>query len=249
MAFDVIGAIGLVLLVLGLIMFLAGMIRLAGSKRDWQRSVAIAGVGAVIAVIGFMLGGVAFVQSLFAGAQPTSSAPGASWKIGFTTGTQYDDTGAQPAAGTTTLVAADSQSADTFGSRADMNDAGAVMTAKFSVINLNNPTFSGQTFQISSHIGTYPTISDPTTGSNFPLIDPSASDPAVADVAWSDADSDGVQVKADFIDNVAALGSETYTAVADVNEAAPAAMTIGQVYSVSFVVGPVTLTWNLHPTA
>src|SRR5437773_6655802 len=162
MALDVIGLIGLVLLGLGLIMFLIGMIRLAGQKRDWQRSVAIAGVGAVIAVLGFMLGGVAFIQSLYAGGagQGTTQAPGATWKIQFKAGTEYDDTGAQPAAGTVTTVSADGQSADTFASRADMDDAGAVMKGVISVINLNAPAFSGQSFQIVSHIGSFPTITD-----------------------------------------------------------------------------------------
>jgi hypothetical protein len=249
MALDIVGLIGAILLGVGLVMFLIGMIQLAGGKRNWQRSVAVAGVGAVIAVMGFLLGGAAFLQSLYTGAQPAPSAPGATWKIGFTTGTEYDDTAASPAAGVVTTISADGQSADSFGSRADMNDAGAVMVAKVSVINLNNPEFSGQTFQIISHIGSFPTISDPTTGANYPLIDPSASDPAVADVVWSSSPDAGVQTKADFYVNVPALASETFTATADVNEAAPAAMTIGTVYSVSYSVGPSTLVWNLHPTA
>src|SRR5437867_2912946 len=100
MALDIVGLIGAILLGVGLVMFLIGMIHLAGGKRNWQRSVAVAGVGAVIAVMGFLLGGAAFLQSLYTGAQPAPSAPGATWKIAFTTGTQYDDTGAQPAAGT-----------------------------------------------------------------------------------------------------------------------------------------------------
>ena len=249
MALDLVGLIGAILLIVGLVMFLIGMIQLAGGKRNWQRSVAVAGVGAVIAVVGFLLGGAAFLTSLYAGGQPAPSAPGATWKIQFKAGTEYDDTGAQPAAGTVTTVSADGASADTFASRADMDDAGAVMKAVVSVINLNSPAFSGQKFQIISSIGSFPTIADPATGANRPLIDPSASDPSVADVAWTDADSDGVQTKAQFYDNVAALGTETYTAVADINEAAPATMTVGTVYSVTFLVGPSTLTWNLHPTA
>jgi len=236
--------IGLALMFVGFILVVLALAKRTG---DYKRG-DVGIVGAVLFAVGFVM---AFGLALLSIGQPTqpSTQAGAVWKIEMTSSSAYDDTAASPATGTVTTVAADGQSADTFASRADMNDAGAIMSAVVSVINLNNPSFSGQSFQILSHIGTFPTISDPSTGAAYPLIDPSASDPAVADVTWTDADSDGVQTKANFYDNVAALGTETYTAVADINEAAPAAMTVGQVYSVSFVVGPVTLVWNLHPTA
>src|SRR5437879_7407740 len=68
-----------------------------------------------------------------AGQQPAPSASG-TFKVSFTTGTEYDDTANQPAAGTVSTISADGQSADTYASRADLDDAGAKMVAKFSVI-------------------------------------------------------------------------------------------------------------------
>jgi hypothetical protein len=129
-----------------------------------------------------------------------------------------------------------------------MSGAGSKMCAKFSVINLNQPAFSGQTFQLISQIGTFPTVSNPSTGAQYPLISPSASDSTVPDVTWTDADANGVQIKRQFYDNVGALASETYTAQAVVNVNAVGAMTVGQTYSVSYILGAATLIWNLHPT-
>src|SRR5437879_1177557 len=83
MALDIVGLIGAILLGVGLVMFLIGMIALAGGKRNWQRSVAVAGVGAVIAVVGFLLGGAAFLSSLYAGGATQPSTPGATWNIQF----------------------------------------------------------------------------------------------------------------------------------------------------------------------
>lgn len=212
----------------------------------------------VALVLIFVLWSAGVFQALASVGQPAPT-PGAEgdWDIEVTRLVHWDTLSGDgvAAAGVTTSIDVDGQGGRVIGTRADMDDAGAQLDMDVTLINLNTQAFSGQTFQYVMTHGAYDQVEDATTGSDFPLVSPDASDPTIPGIVYDDGGDDssnpnGNEVDGRYFDVVPASGSELTEAEINVNEAAITAMTPGLQYSLEILVeGLATLTVIYQPTA